>query len=45
MILIDFLQDLANLILGLFVLRWAQVFISNRNPDSEFSNALGYLLH
>jgi hypothetical protein len=45
MILIDFLQDLANLILGLFVLRWAQTMLSQRNPNSEFTNALGYLLH
>lgn len=45
MLLIDFLQSLANLVLGLFVLRWAQVMLANRAPDSDFTKALGYLLH
>lgn len=45
MILIDFLQHLANLILGLLFLRWVQTMLAQRSPDSEFTNALGYLLH
>jgi hypothetical protein len=45
MIVIDFIQDLANLILGLFVLRQLQTFLAQRAPQSEFTNALGYLLH
>jgi hypothetical protein len=45
MILIDFLQDLANLILGLLVLRWMQTQLAQRNPESDFNKALGYLLH
>jgi hypothetical protein len=45
MLLIDFLQSLANLILGLFVLRWVQVQLNNRSADSDFNKALGYLLH
>jgi hypothetical protein len=45
MILIDFAQDLANLILGLFVLRWFQQFLTARNADSDFAKALAYLLH
>ena len=45
MLLIDFLQSLANLVLGLFALRWAQVQLSQRSPDSDFTKALGFLLH
>lgn len=45
MILIDFLQDLANLILGLLVLRWMQTQLAQRAPESDFNKALGYLLH
>lgn len=45
MILIDFIQSLANLILGLFALRTAQVYLTSHYADSEFTKALGYLLH
>lgn len=45
MILIDFIQSLANLILGLFFLRWMQTMLVQKNPESDFTKALGYLLH
>jgi hypothetical protein len=39
---IDFVQFLANLILGLFLLRFVQLKLS---PTSDFAKALGYLVH
>lgn len=39
--LIDFLQFMFNLILGLFLLRYVQTMLKSGPTD----NALGYLLH
>lgn len=43
--LIDFLQQLFNLIIGLFVLRYAQMKITEKNPTSDLGSALAFLLH
>jgi hypothetical protein len=40
--LIDFLQSLFNLLLGLFVLRYVQMQLS---ADSTTGSALAFLLH
>jgi hypothetical protein len=44
-VVIDLIQSIFNLILGLFVLRFAQLKLHDKAPDSEFDKALAYLLH
>lgn len=43
--LIDFLQNFFNLILGLFLLRMIQVKLTDSNPNGDTASALGFLLH
>lgn len=43
--LIDFLQFMFNLILGLFVLRYAQIKLTDKNPSGATTSALAYLVH
>lgn len=43
--IIDLAQSIFNLILGLFILRFVQLKLHDKAPDSDFDKALAYLLH